>query len=148
MVRSDEAETDSVDTGRRMTWFCIDITEACVSGGAYHRLCRRFQQAFIAAGAPAEMALFAQTLLRDGVRKVYLSPGSAPYVKSLIDAYEGTPCDCPGGDGLTLVFGVPDATSRLLSSPEAATVEETVHEKVLMLPNRARSRSWQALAAS
>lgn len=101
-----------------MDWYYVDITEDRVEDGEYHRLCRQFQQAFIAAGAPPEMALFAQMALRDNIRKVYFSPGSVHYVKQLIDTYGGNPCDGPERSKVTLVFGVPDAGWALLGAAE------------------------------
>ena len=97
-----------------MDWYSVAITEACARNGEYHRLCRRFQQAFIAAGAPSEMAMFAQTAVRDSVRKVYFSPGSLPYVQGLVEQYRGACCESPMASEVTLVFGVPGAEDRLL----------------------------------
>jgi|GEM_PF-540803 len=101
-----------------MSWYCVDITEDSELGGDYHRLCRKFQQAFIAAGAPPDMALFAQITSQDSVRKVYFSPGSLRYVKPLIDAHQGKACVGPDRTTVTLVFGVPDAGWSLLSEAE------------------------------
>lgn len=100
-----------------MTWYAIEITEACLLGGAYHRLCRAFQQAFIAAGAPADMALFAGRGAFDESRVVYLSPASVPILGELIAEYDGRPCDCPDAGLVTLVYGVPGVKARLLESP-------------------------------
>lgn len=102
-----------------MSWYCVDITEDSVLVGDYHRLCRKFQQAFIAAGAPPDMALFAQMALHNNVRKVYFSPGSVRFVKPLIEAYNGKACDGPEKTTVTLVFGVPDAGRSLIAGTEA-----------------------------
>ena len=87
-----------------------------VQNGAFHRLCREFQQAFIAHGAPDEMALFAQTEPSDGARHVYFTPGCSTYVKPLIEDYGGMPCTLPDDASLTLVFGVPGAESVVFLS--------------------------------
>ena len=87
------------------------MTMDSVQNGAFHRLCREFQQAFIANGAPNEMALFAQTEPSDGARRVYFTPGCSSYVQPLIEGYGGTPCTVPDDTSLTLVFGVPGAES-------------------------------------
>lgn len=79
--------------------------------GVFHRLCREFQQAFIANGAPHEMALFAQAEPSDGTRRVYFTPGCTAYVQQLIEGYGGSPCTAPDDGGLTLMFGVPGAES-------------------------------------
>ncbi|HET6567558.1 MAG TPA: hypothetical protein VFG50_06300 [Rhodothermales bacterium] len=115
-----------------MMWYSVDITGKLVQDGDYHRLCRQFQQAFIAAGAPPEMALFAQMTFQDNVRKVYFSPGSVPYVRSLIESYHGDPCDCPESDNITLMFGVPNAGWALLESVEADS-SETIGKRQLSL---------------
>ncbi len=99
-----------------MHWFYVVITEDSVAEGRYHRLCRLFQKRFISAGAPTDMALFAETSPHDRVRKVYFSPGSAPFVQDLIDDHEGKPCTHPSREGVTLVFGVPGAEDRLLKA--------------------------------
>ena len=95
-----------------MGWFCVDVEESLLSSGSFHRLCRKFQRAFITAGAPAEMALFATN---DGqrVHRLYFSPGSIAHVEDLIERYGGRRCEQPGRDALTLLFGVPDAKERL-----------------------------------
>jgi len=104
-------------------WFSVDITGKLAQGGDYHRLCRQFQQAFIAAGAPPEMALFAELTLQDNVRKIYFSPGSVQYVRTLIEEYGGNPCDSPASESVTMMFGVPDAGWALLESVEACGPE-------------------------
>ncbi len=97
-----------------MHWFRVDISESCILGGDYHRLCRAFQQAFIKNGAPNEMALFVESLPLENQRRVFLSPGSMQYLQSLLEGYEGTPCNGPDGN-VTLVYGVPEARMHLLS---------------------------------
>lgn len=84
--------------------------------GVFHRLCREFQQAFIANGAPNEMALFAQAEPSNGTRRVYFTPGCASYVRPLIEGYGGTPCTVPDDASLTLMFGVPGAEAAVTFS--------------------------------
>lgn len=92
-----------------MIWYRVDMTVEHVQDGAFHRLCREFQQAFIANGAPDDMALFAMARPDDGRRRLYFSPGCAHYVKPLIDGHGGVPCDVPDDPSVTLMFGVPGA---------------------------------------
>ncbi len=94
-----------------MAWYRVDMTVDRLRDGVFHRLCREFQQAFIANGAPHEMALFAQAQPSDGTRRVYFTPGCTAYVQRLIDGYGGMPCTAPEDGALTLMFGVPGAES-------------------------------------
>ncbi len=95
-----------------MTWFLIDMPAASLTDGGYHRLCRSFQKAFIDAGAPADLALFA-TREASEKRHLYLSPCSGLYMADLIHEYDGRPCDRPDAALVTLVYGVPGAVSLL-----------------------------------
>lgn len=100
-----------------MTWYLIEMPPASLTDGEYHRLCREFQKAFIDAGAPVDLALFAR---RESVptRSLYLSPPSGSYVPELIRHYGGRPCGIPDASTVTLVYGVPGARG-LLSDPNA-----------------------------
>lgn len=131
-----------------MMWFSVDITGECVQDGDYHRLCRQFQQAFIAAGAPPEMALFAQMTLHNDVRRIYFSPGSVQYVKSLIDAFGGKPCDGPGNDNVALMFGVPDAGWTLLDHAGGGAVDSVRKRQLTLHASERRSPVRPAQAAS
>ena len=95
-----------------MTWYQIDMPPTSLTDGAYHRLCRQFQKAFIDAGAPTDLALFAR---RDStsVRRLYLSPPSWSYVPELIRHYKGRPCSIPDPATVTLIYGVPGARALL-----------------------------------
>lgn len=95
------------------SWSKVTITESCVLGGTFHSLCRDFQRAFIAAGAPDSMALYAQTYVLEDSRDIYFSPGSYPYVEELIRLHNGTPCSAPRPTEVTMVYGVPDADGRI-----------------------------------
>jgi hypothetical protein len=126
-----------------MSWYSIEISEACILGGAYHRLCRAFQHAFIAAGAPPEMALLAQRVGLGESRRVYISPASVPYLGTLIEEYDGRPCARPQLDEVTLVYGVPGVKARLLGDaadpaaearPEPAPAVEGRREGVSIYP--------------
>lgn len=90
-----------------MSWFKVTITESCILGGTFHRLCREFQRAFIAAGAPADMALLAQTFVLGNTRDIFFSPGSVSYVADLIRVFDGRPCTGPDMMDVTMVYGVP-----------------------------------------
>lgn len=130
-----------------MNWYCVDLSANCIAEGLYHRLCREFQKSFIAAGAPPEMALFAQTVPNDGRRKVYFSPGSVHYVNALIELLSGVPCKEPEQDVVTLVFGVPEARTRLLGTIRVTDEPEFEEERPLLLvrmEGRGKPRSVSA----
>lgn len=99
-----------------MQWYSIDMPRDSLTNGGYHRLCRRFQRAFIDAGAPADLALFAMRG-SDNERRIYLSPVSVTYVPDLIRTYGASPCEVPAASTVTLVYGAPGA-QKLLESPD------------------------------
>lgn len=101
------------------SWFKVTITEACILGGLFHRLCREFQRAFMSAGAPADMALFAQTYVLGDSREIYFSPGSMPYVAELVNIHGGRPCAEPSHSQVTMVYGVPGADATLFNGQES-----------------------------
>lgn len=104
-----------------MAWYSIDMPEESVTDGGYHRFCRQFQRAFIGAGAPPEMALFACRNVTAHGRRLYLTPSSTGYVPDLVRSYGAEPCAVPESGAVTLVYGVPGAKT-LLSSPDDAAL--------------------------
>lgn len=98
-----------------MNWFSIDMPEASLTDGGYHRFCRAFQKAFIRAGAPPCLALFARRPMNTTVRRLYLSPESEHYVADLLRDHDARRCPPPDPVGVTLVYGVPDARNSLLA---------------------------------
>lgn len=107
-----------------MKWYSVDVSVDRLREGMLHRLCRAFQRAFIANGAPDAMALFAEAVPSDGSRRMYFSPGSTSYVQPLIDECGGRPCDPPAESGLTLVFGVPGTEAAMFSSGDGTAGSE------------------------
>lgn len=104
-----------------MAWYSIDMPETSVSDGVYHRFCREFQRAFIGAGAPPDLALFACRKKRPERRRLYLSPCAVSYLPELMQIYGAQPCGVPDGEAVTLVYGVPSART-LLSRPDGGRV--------------------------
>ncbi len=106
-----------------MEWFFIDMPSSSLKDGAYHRFCRAFQRAFINAGAPADLALFA---VKNGEarRRLYLTPSSIRYVPELIRLYDGHRCVVPDASTVTLVYGVPRAASLLSPRDEQPEHDE------------------------
>lgn len=108
----------------QMAWYSIDMPEDSVTDGGYHRLCRQFQKAFISAGAPAELALFACRNGTSSGRRLYLTPSSPGYVPDLVQAYGAEPCDVPEAGTVTLVYGVPGAKTLLSASDEVSVLAD------------------------
>lgn len=95
-----------------MDWYSIDMPQGSMASGSYHRACRAFQRAFIDAGAPSDLALFARRP-SEAVPRLYLTPSSARYVPDLIRRYSGCRCTVPDAGSVTLVYGVPGARALL-----------------------------------
>ncbi len=98
-------------------WIRVTLNDRRVLGGSFHRLCRGFQQAFIAAGAPRGMAMFA--IVDGDQRSVYFSPESLHHVQDLVDDHDGEPCDAPDTRDLTMIFGVPGADADIFGTSDA-----------------------------
>jgi hypothetical protein len=133
-----------------MSWYVVEINEPALLGGSYHRLCRQFQQAFIAASAPGEMAMFVQSTQGD-VRRVFLSPGSLQYIANLVEDYEGRSCSPPDIGSVILVYGTPEAFSQLTVSSSggdgAVSARDaiiSVSEGSIRVNGRSSDRSLQA----
>lgn len=92
-----------------MTWYCVEIEESYLLGGRFHQLCRDFQRAFMAAGGPEEMALFAQTNPDEDMRRVFFSPGCVRYARDLMERHQGFFCARPEAQSITLLFGISEA---------------------------------------
>jgi len=104
-----------------MVWYSVDMPEASVTDGVYHRFCREFQKAFIGADAPQTLALFACRKSRAEKRRLYLSPDAGEYVPHLMQNYDAKPCSVPEESSVILVYGAPNAKS-LLSPSETVAV--------------------------
>ena len=100
-----------------MVWYVIDMPEASLTDGVYHRFCRKFQRAFIDAGAPPDLALFAERNTSSEERRLYLSPESESFVPDMMREYDAASCRAPDPDRVTLVYGVPGA-QMLLTQPD------------------------------
>ncbi len=96
-----------------MAWYSIDMPEESVTDGGYHRFCRQFQKAFIGAGAPPDLALFACRNGTSSGRRLYLTPCSPGYLPDLVQCYGAEPCAVPEPGAVTLVYGVPGAKALL-----------------------------------
>ena len=111
-----------------MAWYVIDMPETSLTDGVYHRFCRKFQRAFIDAGAPPELALFAERNTITEQRRLYLSPLSESYVGDIMREYDAATCRAPSPESVTLVYGVPGAQT-LLNQPEPIQQEMPARRK-------------------
>lgn len=109
-----------------MAWYSIDMPEESVTDGGYHRFCRQFQKAFIGAGAPPEMALFACRDRSISGRRLYLTPSSQDFVPDLVQYYGAEPCGVPESSTVTLVYGVPSSKTLLSSADDTSLKTESV----------------------
>ena len=107
-----------------MAWYSIEMPEESITDGGYHRFCRQFQKAFIGAGAPPDLALFARRNGTSTGRRLYLTPCSSGYVPELVNDYGAEPCDVPEEDTVTLVYGVPGAKTLLTVKDEMRLLHE------------------------
>src|SRR5690625_6721764 len=98
-------------------WIGVPLNDGRVLDGPSPRLSRGFQQAFLAAGAPRGMAMFA--IVDGDQRSVYFSPESLHHVQDLVDDHDGEPCDAPDTRDLTMIFGVPGADADIFGTSDA-----------------------------
>ncbi len=99
-----------------MEWRQVELDAGKISAGAYHALCRRFQRAFIHAGAPQTMALFTG-MTPQGGRMVYFTPECTGLVQELLEEHAARPCGRPRAGTVTLIYGVPGVEQLLLYDP-------------------------------
>lgn len=99
-----------------MVWFRIDVSQHEEDERPLFQLCRTFQHAFMQQGAPPEMALFAQCADEEGPsHALFVSARSTTMLQVILKRFGGVPCEAPSAQDVTLLFGVPDASRRLLT---------------------------------
>lgn len=130
-----------------MAWYSIDMPEDSVTDGGYHRFCRHFQKAFISAGAPPELALFACRNGTSSGRRLYLTPSSPGYVPDLVQSYGAEPCEMPEPGAVTLVYGVPGAKTLLTTSDDVGILTDQLDERSVsaMQATSHKKRSLQVI---
>lgn len=126
-----------------MAWYSIDMPEESVTDGGYHRFCRQFQKAFIGAGAPPELALFACRDRSISGRRLYLTPSSSDYVPDLVQYYGAEPCSVPESNTVTLVYGVPSSKTLLSTSDDTSMTSSQISVQSVRRPVPASLTSAQ-----
>jgi hypothetical protein len=87
-----------------MSWYEVKLSREQVVGGISEKIQSDFEEFFIKAGKPSEMALFCDTFTVPQF-SMYFSPVSAQYCSELISAYSGDACEKPDASEVTLLVG-------------------------------------------
>jgi hypothetical protein len=95
-----------------MSWYRSTLSPGQVAAGEALRRKEAFLEAFAAASAPREMALFRQER-EDGSLDLFLTPDSAGHAAPLLEAWGCTPCERPSMVGLHLLVGHNEITYYL-----------------------------------
>lgn len=73
-------------------WYKITLSDKQFASGKVFDIPKEFENLFIAAQTPSDMAMFGE---KSTVRKgdnFYFSPGSIKYIKPLLKKYNASPC--------------------------------------------------------
>ena len=87
-----------------MSWYEVILSSEQMSEGISEKIQSDFEELFIKAGKPPEMALFCDTFPVPQF-SMYFSPASTQYVSDLIAAYSGDACEKPDASEVTLLVG-------------------------------------------
>jgi len=87
-----------------MSWYEVILSSEQVSEGISGKIQSDFEELFIEAGKPPEMALFCDSFPVPQF-SMYFSPVSAQYASDLISAYSGDACERPNASEVTLLVG-------------------------------------------
>ncbi len=83
--------------GRHMSWYRVTITDKQVVDAEIAKLQTLFDSAWLALGAPDDLAIFDGGLDLSGACNIYFTPdcGTYPTIRAIIDTYGATPCNEP-----------------------------------------------------
>ena len=87
-----------------MSWYRLTLNSVQMAAGEAHKRKEAFAEAFAAARAPREMALF-QKEREDGGLDLYFTPDCGEYAAELLNEWSCAPCDRPSMAGLHLLVG-------------------------------------------
>jgi hypothetical protein len=88
-----------------MSWFMATLSPEQVAAGELAVCKAEFEEAFGAAKAPREMALFKRERDDDEGVDLFLTPPCGEYAPELLEKWECIPCERPSPAGLHLVVG-------------------------------------------
>ena len=94
---------------KRVTFTVNQIEEEAV----LNELEDKFEDIFMAADGPSDMAIFSDDEYQDGTISIYFTPGCEPDCEKLIMFYDGEDCDPPGIEHTFLLAGNDDALDLL-----------------------------------
>ena len=87
-----------------MPWYEVILSREQLTDGISEKIQSDFEELFVKAGKPPEMALFCDTFTVPQF-SMYFSPTSAQYASDLISAYSGDACEKPDASEVTLLVG-------------------------------------------
>lgn len=97
-----------------MTWHKVLLTKKQIEEEqVLMQMERQFEQSYIAAEGPSDMALFSDDEYQDDTIHIYFSPGCSPSCDELITQHGGEECDPPKVEHTFLVTGNDDAEDLL-----------------------------------
>lgn len=101
-----------------MAWNKIMLTVKQIEEQhALEKLEKQFEQLFIKAGYPDDMALFSDNDYADGSINIYFTPGCNPHCARLIALYKGQECEQPALGQVFLLDGNDEAMELLTENP-------------------------------
>lgn len=94
------------------SWHSKALGDGVAAAAPSMKILEAFSPLYIAAGQPADMAVFSRYDLEANVVTVYFTPGAA----QLASLFGAKPCDKPSSEGIGLLVG--DARAWKLFFPE------------------------------
>ena len=97
-----------------MSWKRVSFTVNQIEkDGALNELEDQFENLFMEAEGPSDMAIFSDNDYKDDTISIYFTPGCGSNCESLITFYDGEDCDPPGIESVFLLAGNDDAMDLL-----------------------------------
>jgi hypothetical protein len=96
-----------------MSWFEVILSREQATEGISEKIHSDFEELFVKAGKPPEMALFCD-IFPVPQFSMYFSPAFAQYGSDLIAAYSGDACEKPDASEVTLLVGDRESAWDLL----------------------------------
>ena len=97
-----------------MSWHKISLTlEQIEKQGVLQQIEKQFEQIYLTAQGPSDMAMFSDNDYTDSHINIYFTPGCSPACDALISKYQGEGCPAPDVEQVSLVTGNDDAEDLL-----------------------------------